>query len=536
MQTDDATIRIKPIDGVWESIGSDRNAGVWFEELTCSSVDPGGPDTASFVLKRDPIILFPDLLPFTSIEIEIDGTVKWDGFVWETPTTEGPGQQISVQCRGWQYHLDDDVSWKRYVHTDLSAWQDRRDELTTAVGTGASCAAGQVNNDGGLMLMFPKDYASTLNDEVGVMLDMGPNNVANRLVFSGTTSANNNGTPFLQVTIYAGNNADGSGSSVIYGGAALTTMGASFSNFTANPGGKRYIFIQLKFTTAGTTAADGWVKFSSIQVFADSTYESGNASVLKVPTVVKDVLTNAASKISSNQSYIDRAGAASFNIPAFSPDDYMTPREIITALNIFESFRWRLIPGAIFSMDTYPTAALYEIGAWSGSNFQDASANQGEDIYTRCIITGTDPAGVPLKVIRTQSGATVPSRAGFTRTKVVPVQNRINTTAANRIGDLWLASHKTAPFRGSMSVASGIGIRRIPAGSPVHPSELLQAVGELVRVGHRTDPDTGATTRDGRIARVDYDHNSRTSSVSLDNSRKAFDTILARYGARLGGL
>ena len=536
MQTDDATIRVKPADGVWEAIGTQRSAGVWFEDLTCSSVDPGGPDTATFVLKRDPISLFPDLLPFTAVEIEINGTVKWDGFVWETPTTEGAGQQISVQCRGWQYHLDDDLHWKRYVTTDLGAWVDRRDRLESAVGTGALCAAGQVNNDKGLTLAFPKDYAGSLADTCGVMLDLGANSVANRVIFSGVTSNNNNTTPQLVVAMYAGNNADGSGAATIYGPAALTTMGATFNNFAANPAGKRYLFISLYFSVAGTTGADGFVRFNSIQVFGQSAYESGNASILKVPTVVKDVLTSAAPKLSTDQSYIDRAGAASFSLQAFSPDDYMTPREIISAINIFENFRWRLLPGAIFSMDTYPTAPMFEIGAWSGSAFQDASANQGEEIYTRVIITGTDPAGLPLKVIRTQPVATLASRAGFTRTKLVSISNRINTTAANRIGDLWLASHQTAPFRGSAQIASSIGARRVAGGQPVHPSELLQATGELISVGHRVNPDTGANTRDGRIAQVSYDHNSRTASVSLDNSRKAFDTILARYGARLGGI
>jgi hypothetical protein len=55
-----------------------------------------------------------------------------------------------------------------------------------------------------------------------------------------------------------------------------------------------------------------------------------------------------------------------------------------------------------------------------------------------------------------------------------------------------------------------------------------------VRCAHRTDPDTGAWSRDGTIASIQYDHDSLTSTVSLDENRSGFDALLARLAVVVG--
>jgi hypothetical protein len=131
-----------------------------------------------------------------------------------------------------------------------------------------------------------------------------------------------------------------------------------------------------------------------------------------------------------------------------------------------------------------------------------------------------------------RSLATLIDRRGFTRTKILPVDSAITLTSGTRIGDLYLGQHRTTPFKGGFNVTGQGGVRRVLGGAALHPAHL--DVGQRVRCAHRTDPDTGAWSRDGTIASIQYDHDSLTSTVSLDENRSGFDALLARLAVVVG--
>lgn len=131
-----------------------------------------------------------------------------------------------------------------------------------------------------------------------------------------------------------------------------------------------------------------------------------------------------------------------------------------------------------------------------------------------------------------RSLTTLVDRRGFVRTKILPVSSSITTTSGTRIGDLYLAAHKTTPFKGGFQVVGTGGVRTVKGGQEVHPAHLQP--GQLVRLAHRIDPDTGAWGRDGRIAAVAYNHDSLTSTVTLDENRAGLEALLSRLAVVQG--
>jgi hypothetical protein len=133
-----------------------------------------------------------------------------------------------------------------------------------------------------------------------------------------------------------------------------------------------------------------------------------------------------------------------------------------------------------------------------------------------------------LSVTRTQTG-TIVDRQGGTAAKILDSGFALTTTFAQALGDTYLTAHRTSPLKGQSAVTVN-GVRRVQGGETVHPAHLLPLTGELLRLAHRTDPDTGAHSRTGTIAAVTYQHDQATASVDIDNTRSDFEALQARMG------
>ena len=448
MQGKDVVIHVQRYDGTWDILGQGVARGIQPEDVKLD-VDEHGPKSASFTLRRQRGALWPDIRKYARVMVQVAGVDVWGGRVSDTPIRDGADTAMSVQCEGAQAHLDDDVYERRYIVTDLSAWQDRRSVLTSTVGSGANCASGQVSNDGGLTLMFPKDTTLAANDECGVMLDMGVGCTAARIVYQGTSSNNNNGTPQVQFYLYAGDDPSGAGATALVGPQALTTVGATFGPTSVDLGDKRYVFLVLHWNAGGSVADDAWIKFSSIQVFAETGYESGYASALTLPTIAGDALDRASVLFDDDRSLIE-SPADPFYLPEFAFSEPRTPRQAIEAGNAFQDMqygvdhRWRVFlrdrPG--------PSEAQVEIGAWSGSESEDQG--DGDEIYSRCIVKAQGPDSSPIRASRAQAQQSGVTRGAVLSPTVTNPGFETNTTC-------WLAVNSTitrstsSPLAGSAS-------------------------------------------------------------------------------------
>jgi hypothetical protein len=525
---DQVTIRAEALDGLWETVGVDRATGIHPENVVLQA-DEAGPSKASFDLRRDPHIAWPDLGAFTPIEIDVDGMLVWGGRVAETPARDGAERVMSVQCDGWQYHLDDDTYERAYVHTKLGDWRDTRSQL------GADLAKFRTNGklqagDSAIVLGYGDGDTVATSDYVGVTLDLGPASDAKYVVVEWERIGGSN----ADQTLYARGHdfqdpASGSGSPedafsfTLNGGASGTSQGG----FTT---ARRYLSVFMYRNGAGGTyGSDFQVRLNAVRVFADAAWVSGGASVLHASDVLRDALTRATLLLSSDWSQIQDT---SFAIPEFAPDSDRTPREIATAVNALHDWLIQVTADARPVFRPKPTAPVVEIGAWPGSSFEDASANSGDEIYDQVRVTGQDAASNRLRVTRSQTGTLV-DRRGFHHTKTLPISSSLTTAVAQQIGDVWLTAHRTTPLKGTATITKG-GARGLPAGEAVHPAVLLRNTGEMLRLNHVIDPDNGALARDARLAAVTYKPATSEAEVTLDNSRSSVEALLERLAVVTG--
>src|SRR3954454_15983480 len=170
-------VRVQSLNGTWETLGADRARGVWPESVQ-PQADEHGATTCSLDLRRDNRYPWPDLSAYTPIEVEIDGVLVWDGRIKETPTRDGTdGSVINVQAEGWQYHLDDDLYRRAYVHNDLSQWVDTR-TISAAELTAFTVGAVVTTGGGTAQMGWPQATVLGTNFHTGITLDLGEGNLA----------------------------------------------------------------------------------------------------------------------------------------------------------------------------------------------------------------------------------------------------------------------------------------------------------------------------------------------------------------------
>lgn len=397
----DVTVRLQALDGTWETCGADRARGVWPENMTGLRADTWGSKTVGFELRRDPKAIWPDISAFTPVQIDLDGVHRWTGRVAQTPVRDDLDSVISVQCEGLQAHLDDDLYERGYVWTKMGDWKDVRSALTCDLTE--FIQAGQVSADRAIVLGWPKDAVVPNTKRVGVCIDLGVNATGKRIVVTWQAINVNSGQTFGVMSSNVGIGASGAEDHVLQtlstGG---TSSGTSSQTLTT---AARYLWLYLYQGSGGTLtpAADVTLRITSIQMFADASYESSGASVLKADVIVKDALDRATILLNTDRSLID---AGTFNIPEFAPSEPRTPRQVWEAANAFED---RLCKIDLQGRPVFTAKSLapeIEVGAWSAMSFEDASANDGSEVYSRVIVKGTQPDGTPLRVERTQAQQT----------------------------------------------------------------------------------------------------------------------------------
>jgi hypothetical protein len=388
-----ATVRLQTTNG-WETVGKDRLSGIEPSDIQLSA-NAWGSDTASFVLKRQIEAPYLDLAAFTPCVVEVGDAEVWSGRVWETPTQSGSDEQISVQGRGWQYHLDDDVYIHTYVHSNLTDWVDQR-TFPTADLTKYR-ASGAVNSgNGALELVWAKGEVADTNQRIGVTLDLGVSDA--KRVYAAWTSSNNAVISLIAEAHNQPSQQDSTIRQTLFT-QALSGAGTSGTNSGTATTAQRYVTIYLDtgVTAANPWGADIWVRLNQLLVVSNTAYESSGTSVLKVSDIVKLALPYAP-LLSQDTS---RVSTTSFNVPDASWIENKTPREIISAYNAYHAYRSRVDTDALFRFDPLPSVPKFESsGSWQGVDFTDASANSGQDIYNRCIAEATGPAGETLRVSR----------------------------------------------------------------------------------------------------------------------------------------
>lgn len=385
----DVTVRFKVLDGTWEVCGPDR--GVWPENFQATA-DMWGAKTCSFDLKRNPARPWPDLLPFTPVEVEVDGIVVWEGRTIEAPSRDGMEQVMSVQCEGWQHHLDDDLVDIGWVNTRLADWKDIRTHPDANLA--AYITAWGIDTSGKPKIAWPKGQAASGSG--GIYFDAGPGRTIKKVVW--VASSNTWGA--ANALYVNGFDSIAAGPAEFYSPGAIVA-GTDYNDGWTLTTPRRYVEFRVD-SNSHTPSVDEWLSFSRIAVFVDDAYESGGASTLKASTVVGETLDRGTVLLSADRSGIETTG---LSLPEFWPDGFKTPREIVNAVNGLQGGQFKIGAGKRPIYREFPTRPVLTIGDWSAAEVQDAASNSGADLFNKVIVTGTDPAGRPVSVERHSSVA-----------------------------------------------------------------------------------------------------------------------------------
>lgn len=437
MSTTQASVRIQAPAGAWETLGVDRARGVVPENIQLTSTDQG-PDTASFDLRRDPGVPWPDLGALSPVEVRIGGVLVWDGFVSQTPTRDGAEDVVSVQARGWQYYLDEDTYTHTYVDADLTGWQDMRSWPTTDLGI--FNAQWQVDAGTVPQITWPASSGaapSGWDNLGGVYKDFGGYVKSLRIVWDGTGDGNGFLAYFANRTP-VGVGAMGGGG-IYFDDSGQFAVG-SVTPFTGKVSTITFLrpmrFVRLCYyrNASFTFPADIWMRFTSITAIGTNTkgdiwYGDGStyASTLKASDVVADAVATAAPQVAADRSLIQ---PSSFVIPSFTFTEGRTPREVIQGVNAFHDWQIGVAVGKRPMFRPRPTLPRYQIGGWGGAEYSDASAGDASEIYDRCVVQGQDTAGRQLQV-----DAAPASAAYYGSTAVASTATALNPSFTTNTSD-----------------------------------------------------------------------------------------------------
>jgi len=337
-----------------------------------------------------------DISAFTPVEISSDGVPVWSGRVKETPSRQdADGSTMTVQCEGWQYHLDDDLYDRVYVSNNLTGWQDQRSFVDADLAR--FLAAGNVQaGDGAITLMYANGATLTNPTRAGVTLDLGEDSTAKRIVL---TYASSNNAGLLTLRLRSTPTADAGGATYDEAVTVLNNAGASGTLRGSFSTGYRFVHVFGDFATAGVLGFDCWFKLSSILVASATAYESSDASVLKASDVVSDALAKATLLLDADRSLIE---ASSFSLPEFATGGYATPREAMQRVNAYDD---KLCGVDVYRRPYFRARLAYPlIETWGA--FEDSSANSGQEIYNRVIVEAAGVDGAPV-IVRVMSEKTL---------------------------------------------------------------------------------------------------------------------------------
>lgn len=526
----EVTVRLKPPGiGVWGTIGVDYGPGIWPQGVQMTA-NQAGPDTCSFVVRRDARLPWTELLPYATVEVEVEGSgVVWGGRVWDVQYPNA--EELSVSCRGYQYALEDNVMLRTWVLNGTQWYVDAR--TFPGYSTGIYPPAGEyVVQTGTSINMALPSTALTLGQTVTAVLDLGvadAKEVSIDWVNLGNTSAN------LDLYVLGADDPLISTGVVTGFGTATNLLGATGTVDATFASSKRYVAIQLYVSAGYTPGATPTIQITGSRVFRDATYVASSVSDLHADAVIKDVRAALLSSVlSTDESQI---AATTFDIPHMSTvelgaNGYATPRQIFNAVNAFHDYLLGVDANARIFFQPRPTQPETEIGEWGGADFSDAG-DSGEELYNRVLVQYTDGSGGQA-TLDASSTSPLLGLGGLTRAKILTVNSPIDSTAATEIATKWLEARVRRPTRGSVVVRGSGGARYCKGGAPVNPADYLTQAGQMLRLTHRWDPDTGGWGRDAYITSVTYTPDGDTATLTLDSPRDRLDVVLGRYAAVRG--
>lgn len=400
---------VQTLEGAWEELGVDRDAGIVPEDIQ-PAADRGGPSSLSLTLRRrrlDRPNL--DLSAFTPAVLELDGRPVWSGMVRETPMSGGGGTgetAINVQGVGWQAHADEALTARLFAKTSLGDFRDTRTFLGVPL---ASWPQSMQVTTGGAVVLGLNGGTLTTPGYAGVTFDAGADSDRwiERAVIA-YDSQGMSGNYSLRVRGHALEDPFAS-SGLLGENAASVNSPSSSSGFGGTFTQKwRYVSLILENGYPGGTiiTADEWVRITKVLLVGDASWAGSNTDSALTAT---DVWLEAFDPVNVPLLSDDRSGIAttSFVIPELDLETPSTTRQASDRANDYHRYQIKVDVDRRPVIRPYPVTPLFEVK--DSAYFDDTSANSAEEIVAGVLITGTGPTNENFRVQRNQgdtAGAT----------------------------------------------------------------------------------------------------------------------------------
>lgn len=526
-------VRVKGPRG-WATLGVDSGPrGVRPADIA-PTWDIWGPAGMTFSIERDPTEPQPDLAGATPIEYIPPGggdRASWGGFIHDTPAAGADGG-LSVNARGLPFLLDDRPYNRLYALDGLRGFVDSRSLLDVDLANWP--ADGTINlAESAATLGFAVGAVWPASTAAGITLDLGPDNLAKRIVLALQRGP---GSPAGAQLYVRGHDAPAGGHmnsgiadaiaaqavNATSQAAAGTTYRGTFST------AKRYvsIFIYNGAATYTPTLDDVW-KIVACKIFTDTAYEAGDVSVLKS----SDVLRYALARVPALDQDVSEITTTATSWPAFgSLGEDRTPRVEMERANDLHRYILRLTAqGRLQFRPRFGSASFEASTRRPGISWVDSTVNSIEDVYNEVVVRARGAGDKPL-VVRRLSGdvgiRNVLDRRNRLRTKVLEMPNHSNTTIMQALADAWLQRYARTPLKGSL-VATG-GAMKTLQGRSVPAGRLGERCGEIVMLSNLDDLDTGYRGRMAITVGAGYNEVEDAVTFAIDNQRDDIEALLAR--------
>ena len=487
----------------------------------------GGVQSISLRLSRPLDRYDPDLRPWKivtiydarSAEIVAEGRIAELG----RSASSSDGQVFEVNCFGPAQHAWDKTVPLIYVDQSLTdGW--RQVERIQKGGTWSQSSMPDNTADSAAeaqVFQFPEGSTVATNDELTAryerLREAGQKVARVSATWdAGSTDANYRAKMFVRT--------NGAGGTAVFN-ATFNTAGGTTSGVVVTDwanDGKNTVDTKIVFTGAtGKPANDNkWAAFSDIVIRgmllnADGTDRTSYGfNYVIAHDIVNDLLGRLLDQYDGATATVDTSGT--YQIDSLVYPDGVAAGDVLADLMALEpAFRWTVGPGGAFSWELWPTTVRYEVSLEDGGSFPVT----GQEQFNQVEVRWRDKRGRTRTNLRTAACPDLDAE-GLTRTAHIDLGDEVaSSNNADRIGDNFLARHRTAINAGTLNVSRPI--RDLETGRMVRPHEIEP--GELIRVrGVESYPDAlNASSNDGltvfRVWSVTYNSDSDTATLELDS-------------------
>lgn len=536
------SINVETPSGVLERWGTDDPDPTKAPQgLHFSTVMPGGYETLTFALDRDPRHQYADLQRLANLVVRgVGGIVAGEFRLEDLPDTGGFQEQISPQSPGWQAHLDDDdTAAMVYVDQNQQAWQSpsikRQLALVTAnlIAGSSSIIPDPADHDPAIALQMDTAWSTPNKPDAELWYDSAGAGLIGRVYYDVQAPSSD---PNWHETVALA--ADDAGATSESSGNVNSPAGARNTGYFSPAVPYRYAIILHTYASS----SGGALGSSSIAYWRPTVYgDHGIAGVGPDPQglLASDVVAHAVGRWCPKLTFTTGPDGtiqpSSFVIPqlVFTPT---TVSQMIKQAVQYELLDWAVWEGRTFWLNPRGQSArkkmwrarigpaqLQETGPQT-SRLWNGVVVMWQNVDGTAGVVGPPGTNVPLtdaSLLDTDPENPC-NLAGINRYAPLQMLGVSTLAAAVKTGQIFLQEQKLLDTSGQAMLQGHVE----DSAGVIWPAWMVKA-GDYISFVDCSNPGYR------RIVHTDWDHDTRTNTIQLDQPPDGLTALLERLSVSL---